>query len=222
LFRKNDEQERLTCLPKRLSENSSKLKAHRVSQVEQIEQTLVIHIDRLGNRRLRCGLCGRSGRRVHDVRPVRQWRDMSMRGVSLLLRYQPQRVECRDYEAHVEAFLRTEPRARTSAYLRRIARQRSDASRWIRDEPITEQMVSRVRGPCVASYVNTIRQRASNVFSSSCQVRQLGCNVRSFAHGGARFNTDSTTRPEASETQALLRCMDADPVALPLVLYSLL
>jgi len=94
-----------------------KLKAHRVSQVEQIEQTVVIHIDRLGNRRLRCAQCGRPGRRVHDVRPVRQWKDLSMRGVSLLLRYQPRRVECRDCGVHVEAFPWAEPWARVTRAL---------------------------------------------------------------------------------------------------------
>ena len=94
-----------------------KLKAHRVSEVEQVEQTLMVHIDRFGNRRLRCGRCGRPGRRVHDVRPMRQWKDLSMRGVSLLLCYQPRRVECRDCGVHVQAVPWAEPWARVTRSL---------------------------------------------------------------------------------------------------------
>lgn len=93
------------------------LKAHRVTQVEQIDQAVVVHIDRLGNRRLRCGQCGRPGRRVHDVRRVRQWKDLSMRDVSLLLCYQPRRVQCRDCGVRVEAFPWAEPWARVTRAL---------------------------------------------------------------------------------------------------------
>jgi hypothetical protein len=33
------------------------LKAHTVTKVEETEQFMIVHIDRLGSRLLRCGLC---------------------------------------------------------------------------------------------------------------------------------------------------------------------
>jgi hypothetical protein len=54
------------------------LKAHTVTAVEQTETALVVDIDRLGKRRLRCGICRRPARLVHDVRRRRQWLDLSV------------------------------------------------------------------------------------------------------------------------------------------------
>jgi hypothetical protein len=41
------------------------LKAHTVTRVEQTEDYMIIHIDRLGKRLLRCGLCRQRCRKVH-------------------------------------------------------------------------------------------------------------------------------------------------------------
>ena len=70
------------------------LKAHSVTKVEEIEGEMIIHINRLGKRLLRCGLCRQRCRKVHSVRKPREWRDLSMRKVPLKLRYRPRRVEC--------------------------------------------------------------------------------------------------------------------------------
>lgn len=61
-----------TCTRKLL-----RLKAHMVTQVEEreAEGELVVHIDRLGQRRLRCGECGLHASRVVPTRrPERRWR----------------------------------------------------------------------------------------------------------------------------------------------------
>jgi uncharacterized Fe-S radical SAM superfamily protein PflX len=42
-----------------------RLKAHKVTKVEETEQCMIIHIDRLGKRLLRCGLCRQRCRKVH-------------------------------------------------------------------------------------------------------------------------------------------------------------
>ena len=55
------------------------LKAHTVTKVEETEEFMIIHIDRLGDRLLRCGLCRQRCRKVHSVRKEREWRDLSMR-----------------------------------------------------------------------------------------------------------------------------------------------
>ena len=93
------------------------LKAHKVTGVEQSETALVVHIDRLGKRRLLCGLCRRPTRQVHDVRRPREWLDLSTRGVRMVLRYRPRRVHCRHCGVHVEAFPWAEGWARVTRAL---------------------------------------------------------------------------------------------------------
>ena len=44
------------------------LKAHTVTKVEEIEGEMMLPIDRLGKRLLRCGLCPQRCRKVHSVR----------------------------------------------------------------------------------------------------------------------------------------------------------
>jgi type II secretory pathway component PulJ len=59
------------------------LKAHTVTKVEETEKYMVVHIDRLGRRLLRCGVCRQRCRKVHSVRKAREWRDLSMRKLPL-------------------------------------------------------------------------------------------------------------------------------------------
>ena len=100
-----------------------RLKAHRVTKVETSEEQMMISIDRLGNRRLRCGVCRRPCRQVHSVRKEREWRDLSMRQMSLLLRYRPRRVKCRSCGVRVEEVPWAEPWARvTRALAHAVAR----------------------------------------------------------------------------------------------------
>ena len=55
------------------------LKAHTVTRVEESEQEMIVSIDRLGQRLLRCGVCRKRCKEVHDIRKEREWRDLSMR-----------------------------------------------------------------------------------------------------------------------------------------------
>jgi len=89
-----------------------RLKAHRVTKVESGGDRMMIAIDRLGNRQLRCGVCRRRCRQVHSVRKEREWRDLSMRQMPLILRYQPRRVQCRRCGVRVEDVPWAEPWAR--------------------------------------------------------------------------------------------------------------
>ena len=65
------------------------LKAHTVTKVEETEGFLIVHIDRLGRRLLRCGVCRQRCLEVHDIRREREWRDLSMRKLPLKLRCRP-------------------------------------------------------------------------------------------------------------------------------------
>jgi len=94
-----------------------RLKVHTVTAVEQDEGGLVVRIDRLGRRRLRCGCCGQVSKAVHDVRPERRWLDLTMRGVRMVLCYRPRRVQCRRCGVHVEAYPWAEPWARVTRAL---------------------------------------------------------------------------------------------------------
>src|SRR5215510_13942776 len=95
------------------------LKAHTVTKVEETEKYMVVHIDRLGRRLLRCGICRQRCRKVHSVRKAREWRDLSMRKLSLKLRYRPRRVECPRCGVRVEDFPWADPWARVTTALSR-------------------------------------------------------------------------------------------------------
>jgi len=100
-----------------------KLKAHTVTKVEETERYLIVCIDRLGRRLLRCGVCRQRCHKVHSVRKAREWRDLSMRKLPLKLRYRPRRVECPRCGLRVEDFPWAEPWARvTTALSNAVAR----------------------------------------------------------------------------------------------------
>jgi transposase len=94
-----------------------RLKAHRVSKVESGEENMIITIDRLGNRLLRCGICRKRCQQVHSVRKERQWQDLAMRQMHLILLYRPRRVRCPRCGVRVEDFPWAEPWARVTRAL---------------------------------------------------------------------------------------------------------
>jgi len=95
------------------------LKAHTVTKVEETDECMLVYIDRLGKRLLRCGVCRQRCREVHDIRREREWRDLSMRKLPLKLRYRPRRVECPRCGVRVEDFPWAEPWARVTTALSR-------------------------------------------------------------------------------------------------------
>ena len=94
-----------------------RLKAHTVTRVEETDECMLVWIDRLGRRLLRCGVCRQRCLEVHDIRKEREWRDLSMRKLVLKLRYCPRRVECPRCGVRVEDFPWAEPWARVTAAL---------------------------------------------------------------------------------------------------------
>jgi transposase len=93
------------------------LKAHTVTRVEETDECMLVWIDRLGRRLLRCGVCRQRCLEVHDIRKEREWRDLSMRKLALKLRYRPRRVECPRCGVRVEDFPWAEPWARVTTAL---------------------------------------------------------------------------------------------------------
>ena len=93
------------------------LTAHTVTKVEETEKFLIVHIDRLGSRLLRCGVCRQRCRKVHSMRRTREWRDLSMRKLPLKLRYRPRRVKCPRCGVRVEDFPWAKPWARVTTAL---------------------------------------------------------------------------------------------------------
>jgi transposase len=94
-----------------------RLKAHTVTKVEETDEYMLVLLDRLGRRLLRCGVCRQRCREVHSVRPEREWHDLSMRKLPLRLRYRPRRVECPRCGVRVEDFPWAEPWARVTTAL---------------------------------------------------------------------------------------------------------
>jgi transposase len=125
----NHERKRIEVLIETFIRKQLKLKAHTVTKVEETEKWMIIHIDRLGDRLLRCGVCRLRCRKVHSVRKEREWRDLSMRQLPLKLRYRPRRVECPRCGLRVEDVPWAEPWARVTAALSnavaRLARELS-------------------------------------------------------------------------------------------------
>lgn len=100
-----------------------RLKSHTVTGVEENDTCMLVHIDRLGKRLLRCGVCRLRCLEVHDIRKEREWRDLSLRKLPLKLRYRPRRVECPRCGVRVEDFPWAEPWARvTTALFNAVAR----------------------------------------------------------------------------------------------------
>ena len=102
-----------------------RLKAHTVVKVEEDEAAgeLVVHLERLGQRRLRCGVCGLEAPRVAPTRrPLRRWRDLAMREHVVELQYAPCRVWCRRCGLRVERVPWADPWQRvTHALARAVA-----------------------------------------------------------------------------------------------------
>ena len=88
-----------------------------MTKVEESDQCMLVYIDRLGRRLLRCGVCRQRCQEVHDIRKEREWRDLSMRKLALKLRYHPRRVECPRCGVRVEDFPWAEPWARVTTAL---------------------------------------------------------------------------------------------------------
>jgi transposase len=100
-----------------------RLKAHTVTRVKESDACMLVHIDRLGKRLLRCGVCRQRCLEVHDIRKEREWRDLSLRKLPLQLCYRPRRVECPRCGVRVEDFPWAEPWARvTTALFNSVAR----------------------------------------------------------------------------------------------------
>ena len=88
-----------------------------MAKVEETEEFMVVHIDRLRSRLLRCGLCRQRCRKVHRVQKPRVWRDLSLRKLPLKLQYRPRRVECPRCGVQVEDCPWAEPWARATTAL---------------------------------------------------------------------------------------------------------
>ncbi len=71
-----------------------RMKAHWVTKVEATPEGLVAWVERRGQRRLRCGECGRPARQVLRRDPARSWRHLPLGSEPCALVYQPHRVRC--------------------------------------------------------------------------------------------------------------------------------
>lgn len=70
------------------------MKAHWVTRVEETTEGIVAWVERLGQRRLRCGECGRPARQVLRRDPPRRWRHLPLGSTPCELLYRPHRVRC--------------------------------------------------------------------------------------------------------------------------------
>ena len=107
-----------------------RLKAHKVTRVEERDNDVMIYVDRLGSRLLSCGVCRRRCRKVHGrQKNIRRWRDLAMRDRRVVLVYQPYRVACPRCGVRVEDYPWAAPWARVTKPLARavvvLARQLS-------------------------------------------------------------------------------------------------
>ena len=135
------------------------LKAHTVTKVEETERYMIVHIDRLGRRLLRCGVCRQRCRTVHSVRKAREWRDLSMRKLPLKLCYRPRRVECPRCGLRVEDFPWAEPWARVTdeAFLGDTLKAASTAMRLEGESaPLPKRSTIHCFRPCGVVAINSL------------------------------------------------------------------
>jgi transposase len=88
-----------------------------VTKVEVTEDSVIVSIDRLGRRLLRCSVCHRRCRKVHSLGRQREWRDLAIRDLRLRLRYRPRRLDCPRCGVRVEDLPWAEPWARVTRAL---------------------------------------------------------------------------------------------------------
>src|SRR5260370_19032065 len=117
LFAKTQRRGKTEVLIETFIRKQLRLKAHTVTHVEETDESMVVYIDRIGRRLLRCGVCRQRCREVHSTRPEREWRDLAMRKLPLKLRYCPRRVYCAKSGVRVEDFPWAEPWARVTTAL---------------------------------------------------------------------------------------------------------
>src|SRR5437762_7853269 len=117
LFARTRRRKRTEVLLETFIRKQLRLKAHTVTKVEETDECVIVWIDRLGKRWLRCGVCRQRCREVHSVRKERDWRDLSLRKLPLKLRYRPRRVECPRCGVRVEDFPWAEAWARVTTAL---------------------------------------------------------------------------------------------------------
>jgi transposase len=78
------------------------LKAHWVREVRETGNVLVVEIEAIARRLPRCGHCGRLVHRTKGHLRRREWRDLKVRHLLLVLAYTPRRVVCPDCGVRVE------------------------------------------------------------------------------------------------------------------------
>ena len=156
------------------------LKAHTVTKVEEIDGCMLAHIDRLGKRLLRCGVCRKRCSKVHSAQKEREWRDLSMRKASLKLRYRPRRVKCPRCGVRVEDFPWAEPWARTTKALSIAVAMLARESSWqvtarqyglnwksvatIVKRTVTYGLKHRLRPPVHAIGIDEVSRRKGQVY----------------------------------------------------------
>jgi transposase len=107
-----------------------RLKAHRVTGVERSVEQMVIRIDRLGRRRLRCRGCGQPCAKIHQVEAPRHWQHLSLWGLPVVLHYRPRRIRCPNCGVKREAVPWAQAWARVTRALARAVAELARHLSW--------------------------------------------------------------------------------------------
>jgi transposase len=78
------------------------LSCHYVQKIEESDGRLIAEIEAVEGRLPRCGHCGRAVRGTKGRLRRREWRDLKLRHVPLVIAYRPRRVVCPDCGVRVE------------------------------------------------------------------------------------------------------------------------
>ena len=79
-----------------------RLSCHYVRKTEERDASLIVEIEGVRGRLPRCGCCGRAVRRTKGRLRHREWRDLKLRHLALVIAYRPRRVVCPDCGVRVE------------------------------------------------------------------------------------------------------------------------
>jgi transposase len=129
------------------------LKAHWVRRVREEGGRLIAEVEPREGRLPRCGCCGRKVGRTKGHTPQRQWRDLKIRHLVLVIAYKPRRVVCPACGVRVEKVPWAERWSRVTRSLGRAVAElarRTDLSTVARHYGINWKTVAHVLGQVVA------------------------------------------------------------------------
>jgi transposase len=94
---------RLTVHLENIVKRTLEIKDHRIVNIEDHGENIVINLEVKKRRKLPCSRCGRRAK-LYDKTKIREWIHVPLWGISVFIRYIPRRVQCPECGIRVEKY----------------------------------------------------------------------------------------------------------------------